>query len=177
MSRTETIGAQPVKSSMLSRVVDSVRAYTLGPLTSRSPELAKYFNAGGPSMAGVAVNEFNIQNVSAVWAAVGLISDDVASLPLMLYKRLPTGGKTTFDTHPLYRLLHDEPNPEMSSMVFRRTMMAHCLIWQNAYAEIERDTVGRPYALHLLTPDRGGAGARSGGTGPRGFGHRVPSAQ
>ena len=153
MSRTETIGAQLVKPSMLSRVVDSVRAYTLGPLTSRSPELAKYFNAGGPSMAGVAVNEYNIQNVSAVWAAVGLISDDVASLPLMLYKRGANGGKTTFETHPLYRLLHDEPNPEMSSMVFRRTMMAHCLIWQNAYAEIERDNVGRPLYLWPLSPD------------------------
>lgn len=153
MSRTETIGAPVVKPSILSRVVDSVRAYTLGPLTSRSPELAKYFNAGGPSMAGVAVNEYNIQNVSAVWAAVGLISDDVASLPLMLYKRSANGGKTTFDTHPLYRLLHDEPNPEMSSMVFRRTMMAHCLIWQNAYAEIERDNVGRPLYLWPLSPD------------------------
>ncbi|CAB4192363.1 COG4695 Phage-related protein [uncultured Caudovirales phage] len=153
MSRTETIGAQLVKPSMLSRVVESVRAYTLGPLTSRSPELAKYFNAGGPSKAGVAVNEYNIQNVSAVWAAVGLISDDVASLPLMLYRRNANGGKTTFEAHPLYRLLHDEPNPEMSSMVFRRTMMAHCLIWQNAYAEIERDNVGRPLYLWPLSPD------------------------
>lgn len=138
---------------MWARMAEFVRAYTVGPLTSRSPELAKYFGGGGPSMAGVSVTEHNITSVSAVWAAVGLIADDVASLPLMLYKRLPTGGKDKFESHPLYRLLHDEPNPEMTSMVLRRTLQAHALIWQNAYAEIERDKVGRPIALWPLVPE------------------------
>jgi len=134
-------------------MAELVRSYTVGPLTSRSPELAKYFGGGGSSMAGVSVNEHNISSVSAVWAAVGLLSDDISSLPLMLYKRLPNGGKDKFETHPLYRLLHDEPNPEMTSMVFRRTMQAHASIWQNAYAEIERDKVGRPIALWPLVPE------------------------
>lgn len=154
MSRTELIRvtADP-KPSIWSKLAEVVRSYTVGPLTSRSPELAKYFGGGGPSMAGVTVTEHNISSVSAVWAAVGLIADDVASLPLMLYKRLPNGGKDKFESHPLYRLLHDEPNPEMTSMVFRRTMQAHVSIWQNAYAEIERDKVGRPIALWPLVPE------------------------
>ena len=155
MPRTELIRVTTApKPSFLSKVVDTVRAYTIGPLTSRSPELAKYFDGGGSSLAGVSVTEHTALRNSAVWAAVGLISDDVSSLPLMLYKRLENGGKQKFDTHPLYRLLHDEPNPEMSSMVFRRTMQAHVLIWGNGYAEIERDGVGRPVYLWPLEPER-----------------------
>jgi HK97 family phage portal protein len=155
MPRTELIRVTNTpKPSFLSRVVDTFRAYTIGPLTSRSPELAKYFDGGGGSLAGVSVTEHTALRNSAVWAAVGLISDDVSSLPLMLYKRTDNGGKLKFDTHPLYRLIHDEPNPEMSSMVFRRTMQAHVLIWGNGYAEIERDGVGRPVYLWPLEPER-----------------------
>jgi len=155
MPRTELIRVTNTpKPSFLSRVVDTVRAYTIGPLTSRSLELAKYFDGGGSSLAGVSVTEHTALRNSAVWAAVGLISDDVSSLPLMLYKRTDNGGKLKFDTHPLYRLIHDEPNPEMSSMVFRRTMQAHVLIWGNGYAEIERDGVGRPVYLWPLEPER-----------------------
>jgi HK97 family phage portal protein len=92
--------------------------------------------------------------VSAVFAAVSLISNDVAALPLMLYRRLPNGGKDRYENHPLYRLLHDAPNPEMTSIVFRRTLQAHACIFQNAYAEIERDMANRPIALWPLIPDR-----------------------
>ncbi len=154
MPRTELIRVSAdAKPSIFARAWEVVRSYTIGPLTSRSPELAKYFSGSGPSLSGVSVTERNADTVSAVWAAVGLIADDVSSLPLMLYKRLPNGGKDKFEDHPLYRLLHDEPNPEMGSMVFRRTLQAHACIWQNAYAEIERDMVGRPIALWPLIPE------------------------
>lgn len=154
MPRTELIRVTTApKPSFWSQMVETVRSYTIGPLTSRSPELAKYFDGGG-SLAGVSVTEHTALRNSAVWAAVGLISDDVSSLPLMLYKRTDNGGKLKFDTHPLYRLIHDEPNPEMSSMVFRRTMQAHVLIWGNGYAEIERDGAGRPVYLWPLEPER-----------------------
>jgi phage portal protein BeeE len=91
-------------------------------------------------------------DLSAVWAAVQLISGSVASVPLRLYKRLPKGGKEPFREHRLYRLLHDEPNPEMSSFNFREVLQGHLLLWGNAYAEIERDTIGRPVALWPLMP-------------------------
>jgi HK97 family phage portal protein len=102
----------------------------------------------------VAVSEQTALNYSAVWSAVTLIAGDVASLPLILYKRLPGGGRERFLQHPLYRLLHDEPNSEMSSLTFREVLTAHLLTWGNAYAEIERDIAGRPVALWPLTPDR-----------------------
>jgi HK97 family phage portal protein len=72
----------------------------------------------------------------------------------MLYKRLPNGGKDRFEDHRLYPLLHDAPNPEMSTMVWRRTIQAHALTWGNGYSEIERDGGNRPVALWPITPDR-----------------------
>jgi HK97 family phage portal protein len=56
--------------------------------------------------------------------------------------------------HPLYRLLHDAPNPEMTSFVFRETLMAHLLLWGNAYAQIIRDGAGRIIALYPLMPSK-----------------------
>ena len=50
--------------------------------------------------------------------------------------------------HPLYLLLHDEPNPEMSSFVFRETLMTHLLLWGNAYAQIIRNGKGEVIALY-----------------------------
>ncbi len=56
--------------------------------------------------------------------------------------------------HLLYYLLHDEPNPEMTSFVFRETLMSHLLLWGNAYAQIIRDGRGNVLSLYPLLPDR-----------------------
>lgn len=127
-----------------------MRALTL---SSADPALKSIFGAA-PVAAGVSVTENTAFNYSAVWAAVALIAGSIGSLPLPLYRRLPEGGKERASSHPLYRLLHDEPNPEMTSMVFRETLQNHVLTWGNAYAEIERNGGGRPVALWPLTPDR-----------------------
>jgi HK97 family phage portal protein len=125
----------------------------LGPYNAKDPALARLFD-GGPVASGVPVNEWNALSYSAVWSAVGQISSTVASLPLKLYKRLPDGGKEPFAGHKLYELLHDNPNPEMTSFIFREILQAHLLTWGNAYAEIERDGAGRPVAIWPIPPDR-----------------------
>jgi HK97 family phage portal protein len=137
----------------IAHTMSAMRSSWSAPLTSNSPEFAKWFG-GGPTLSGIRVTEDSAMSFSAVWSAVTMISDDIASLPLHLYKRLPNGGKDRFEDHQLYRLLHDAPNPEMDSMVFRRTMQAHALMWQNAYAEIERDQANRPIAMWPLVPER-----------------------
>jgi HK97 family phage portal protein len=137
---------------MWDRFLNTLRSSWSGPLHSNSPELARLFAAPSAS-AGVAVNEHTALNCSAVWSAVSIIAGDVASLPLILYKR-EGEGKKRFTGHPLYRILHDEPNPEMSAIVFRETLQAHLLTWGNAYAEIERSQDGRVKYLWPLTPDR-----------------------
>lgn len=109
---------------------------------------------GGPTTTGVPVSEFTALNYSAVWSAVSVIAADVASLPLVLYKRTEKDGKDRFLDSKLYELLHDAPNPEMGSMVFREALQAHVMTWGNAYAEIQRDDLGRPVALWPITPDR-----------------------
>jgi HK97 family phage portal protein len=130
---------------------DKIRSFTLGPLSIKDPEIRKYFD-GGTTSTGMSVSEYTALNYSAVWAAVRLISNTVATLPLDLYKR-DDATSLKYRAHPTYRLLK-EPNPEMSSFTFRQTLQAHALTWGNGYAEIERDGAGRPRYLWPLKPDR-----------------------
>src|SRR5690606_27793016 len=106
---------------------------------------------GAPTASGVQVNEFTALNLSAVWAAVRLLANAVAVPPLLLYERQERGRRRATD-HPLYRILHDRPNPEMTAVTFKQVIQAHAVTWGNGYAEIERDGAGRPVALWPLLP-------------------------
>ena len=108
----------------------------------------------GGTTSGKAVNERTAMQTSAVYACVRILAESVAGLPLHVYERTANGSKSTKPSHPLYRLLHDEPNREMTSFVFRETLMSHLLLWGNAYAQIIRDSRGFPIALYPLLPDR-----------------------
>lgn len=108
----------------------------------------------GRSTAGKPVNEKTAMQVTAVYACVRILSEAIASLPLHVYKYKDGGGKELVRDHYLYYLLHDEPNPEMTSFVFRETLMSHLLIWGNAYAQIIRDGAGRVVALYPLLPNK-----------------------
>jgi len=109
---------------------------------------------GQPAASGVKVTEETAMRSSAVFACVRILAETVAALPLHVYRRLPTGGKERATNHPLYSLLHDLPNPEITSFTFRETAMAHLSLWGNAYAEIEFDGAGRVRALWPLPPWR-----------------------
>ena len=89
-----------------------------------------------------------------MYSCVRILAEAVAGLPLHLYRYKEDGGKEKAIDHPLYLLLHDEPNPEMSSFVFRETLMTHLLLWGNAYAQIIRNGKGEVIALYPLMPDR-----------------------
>ena len=108
----------------------------------------------GASASGKQVNERTSMQMTAVYSCVRILSEAVASLPLNVYRYTDTGGKEKAFNHPLYRLLHDEPNPEMSSFIFRETLMTHLLLWGNAYAQIIRNGKGEVIALYPLMPDR-----------------------
>ena len=104
--------------------------------------------------SGALVNERTALSFSAVWAAIRVISESVASLPLNVYERTEDGGRRIAVDHPLHQLLHDEPNEYMTSFVLRETMQAHCTSWGNGFAFIEYDRAGRPTKLMPLAPDR-----------------------
>lgn len=108
----------------------------------------------GSSTSGKRVNERTAMQMTAVYSCVRILSEAVASLPLHFYEYKDDGSKIKAVGHPLYGLLHDEPNPEMTSFVFRETLMTHLLLWGNAYAQIIRNGKGEVIALYPLMPDR-----------------------
>ena len=112
----------------------------------------RFFTGG--STAGKNVTERSAMQMTAVYSCVRVLSEAVAGLPLHVYKYRSDGGKEKALNHPLYFLLHDEPNPEMTSFVFRETLMTHLLLWGNAYAQIIRNGKGEVVALYPLMPNR-----------------------
>ena len=107
----------------------------------------------GPTSSGKIVDERTAMQTSAVYACVRILAETIASLPLHTYVRTDKGKEKALD-HPLYTLLHDAPNDEMTSFVFRETLMSHLLLWGNAYAQVIRDGRGSVMSLHLLMPDQ-----------------------
>ena len=110
------------------------------------------FFFGGTS-SGKTVNERTAMQTTAVYSCVRILAETVASLPLHTFKHTE-GGKEKATEHSIYHLLADEPNPEMTSFVFRETLMGHLLLWGNAYAQIIRNGRGNVIALYPLMPDR-----------------------
>jgi HK97 family phage portal protein len=108
---------------------------------------------GGLSLSGKSVNERSAMQVSAVYACVRVISETIASLPLQVYKHTEIGKEKAIN-HALYKLLHDEPNPEMTSFAFRETLVSHLLLFGNAYAQILRNGKGEVTALYPLMPNQ-----------------------
>lgn len=121
----------------------------LGPT---SPVLASYYG-GGPTAAGERVNVDTALQLETVWACVRLIAGTLSTLPCQFYKKDAQGRGTINYEHPLYNILHDLPNSDMTSVVFWEVMTACFLLWGNAYARISR--VGnRVVALTPIKPDR-----------------------
>lgn len=110
------------------------------------------FFFGGTS-SGKTVNERTAMQTTAVYSCVRILAETIASLPLHTFKHTES-GKEKATEHSIYHLLADEPNPEMTSFVFRETLMGHLLLWGNAYAQIIRDGRGNIIALYPLMPDR-----------------------
>lgn len=107
----------------------------------------------GTTPSGKTVNERTAMQTTAVYACVRVLAEAIASLPLHTYQYTDKGKEKALD-HNLYYLLHSEPNPEMTSFVFRETLMGHLLLWGNAYAQIIRDGRGKVVALYPLLPDK-----------------------
>ena len=107
----------------------------------------------GTSASGKSVNPRNAVQVSTVYACVRVIAETIASLPLGVYEE-EAGGSRKATEHQLYHLLHDEPNPEMTSFVMRETMLTHLLLWGNSFSQIIRSGRNKIIALYPLLPDR-----------------------
>ena len=120
------------------------------PQNAVSASPAFYFGSSG---AGKSVTARSAIQVSSVYACVRVIAETVASLPLHVYENTDSGSAKALG-HPLYRLLHDEPNGEMTSFVLREVMLSHLLLWGNSYSQIIRSGRNHIVGLYPLLPDR-----------------------
>ena len=109
---------------------------------------------GRKTVSGERVTSETAMTLSVYYACLRNVAEDMGKLPLILYKRLDPRGKDRATSHPLYRLLHDEPNSEMCSVTFVETLQHHAAAWGNGYAEIERDGANRPISLWPIHPSR-----------------------
>ncbi len=130
----------------LRRLWDYLAYSFTGWSTSRVSETPGVLFARQESSAGVEVTEETALSLSAVFAGVNLLSRVLASLPLHVYRQ-DGRKKDVASTHPAYRLLHTQPNPEMTSVSFRRAMEWNRLLWGGAYAEVQWSGSGQPAAL------------------------------
>jgi len=122
----------------------------------KNPEywLLGSLGGGGSTATGKTIGAEGSLAFVPVYACVRLLATSIASLPLPVYRRLPGGGKERDSNHPLYAVLHDQPNPEMTSCELRQAMVGHLMLWGNAYANIVLDGAGQAAELWPMRPDR-----------------------
>ena len=132
------------------------RATVENPLTPLSaPNLWLTDWLGGqPTSAGPRISEANALTCGVLFAVVRVVAETMATVPLLLYRRKGARGRERARNHPLYRLLHDEPNPRMSAFTWREMISGHLETWGNSYTEIERAANGAVLALWPRRPDR-----------------------
>ena len=124
--------------------------------TSISQETSRFWNflsSRSASTSGINVNPTTAMNLAVVYACVKVYAETIGSLPFLVYKNNKTGKERAIN-HPLYPILHDSPNPEMTSMQWRETMMAHLNLHGNHFSEIVFDSHGKITQLWPLPPDR-----------------------
>lgn len=126
-------------------------AFKAATLDNSPPWLRRAFGAR-MSDTGEAISDHAAMCESTVFACVKVIAETLGSMPFKVYERTPS-GKNPAETHPLYYILHDAPNPEMTAMQWREVMAAHVCYRGRAYSEIVRDENGNVSALWPLHPD------------------------
>ncbi|THA78404.1 phage portal protein [Streptomyces sp. A0642] len=125
-----------------------------------------WMRGGSVNSAGIRVDEDTALTYSPFFAGVRVLSEDVAALPLFLYERMQPRGKQRATDHPLYALLHDQPNPMMSAVQFKETLMGHAITWGNGVAYVvSNKRTGVVEELWPLRPDRLTIGVKRTGPG------------
>jgi len=124
--------------------------------TLRSPDNAFRRAIGAvPTTTGLSVHEGTALNYTALFSCVRVLSESIASLPFKVFTDRADGGKEVDRDHPVYPLLHHEPNDSMSAFTFWETAVGHLNTWGNFYAEIIYGIGSTEIqALEILTPDR-----------------------
>jgi HK97 family phage portal protein len=139
----------------MSVIAQIMAATSSSGVTNPRQWLVDWVRGGAKSSAGVAVSPSTALGLSAYYGCIRNIAEDVGKIPLKVYEKLKPRGKKPREDHPLYALLHDAPNPEMSAMTFREMLTGWLLGWGNGYAEIVKPTGNNSRAgLYPIHPGR-----------------------
>lgn len=122
----------------------------------RVDDVAGYRTAITAGETGQAVTADTAMQSSVVFACVKLIAETIATLPLLMYRKKNGGGREVAGDHPLYSLLHDVPNADMTAVEFWEVVVAQILLRGHSYIHKSVDTNGDIFALNPLNPDRMG---------------------
>jgi HK97 family phage portal protein len=131
------------------------RRFEQGPdYTISEDPTGRLLSFGPPSAAGVPVSEARAEGLAAVYGCTGVLADIEGWVPLKLQRELEGGGSEDAVDHPLYYLLHDQPNHLMTAFDLKNVLSRWKNLWGTAYAEIEYNRRGEPAALWPLRTDR-----------------------
>lgn len=114
-------------------------------------------SGGGRSVTGLSITTDRALRYSAFWAAVRVVSEDVAKVPFGVFQKVQIGDRTAAKAdpgHPVDRVIRYMANPTLTAFTWREVSTAHALTWGNAYSLKVRDGMGALRELHLLAPDR-----------------------
>lgn len=112
------------------------------------------YDASFPSpYSAVEVSPDTAMTIATVYACVRAISEDIGSVPLQIYQRTSDGGKSVATNHPLYELLHDQPNDYQTAMEFREMMTAFAMLRKRGIAELITGPRGFVDQIKPLHPD------------------------
>lgn len=120
----------PIISSLINKMVIK-RMASYAEEFLKGNDISNYANF---TNSGLMINDETVFQVSAFWDCVKILSEDVATLPLVLYKRLEK-GKTKAENHNLFKIINYKPNEEMLIINFLEMLMTNVLLWGNAYVQ------------------------------------------
>lgn len=127
----------------LSKWISERRGVTVGP-SNMAATLS-------PALRGLAVNNDSAMKITAFYAGIRLISENVAALPKSI-RRFTDSGPVSSDDLPAYRLISIRPNPYTNAYDFWNAITTWLEGWGNAFAIIKWSNLGVPLALYQVHP-------------------------
>ena len=124
---------------------------TAATIAGSDPYLAEFFGLRGQGGAGVSP-EALLSNSAVAVRCIGIRSEMLASVGLHTFRRSADGGRERADDLPLYSVLHDLMNPDMTAYEGREFLTRSLDLTGNAYARIDRNMRGEVTAIYPLPP-------------------------
>ena len=100
------------------------------------------------------VSADSAMRLAAVYACVRILSETMASLPMVLYRQRKDGGKDRVTDHWLYQVLAKRPNRYQNPFEWREMLQGHLALRGNAFCQIITDGRGEITQLVPIHPDR-----------------------